>query len=53
MIRRVVCGLVEVIAIFSPTRAFIKVDFPVLGRPTRVTNPYRKSGVDCSEFGMG
>src|SRR5690625_4338988 len=39
--RRVVCGLVEVIATFSPTRALVRVDLPTLGRPTRATNPER------------
>src|SRR5690606_16951236 len=39
--RRVVCGLVEVIATFSPTSALVRVDLPTLGRPTRATNPAR------------
>src|SRR6478609_2163664 len=41
--RRVVCGLSEVIATFSPTSAFVSVDLPTLGRPTKVTNPDRPS----------
>jgi len=33
-------------AIFSPTRALVSVDLPVLGRPTKLTKPERKpSGV--------
>src|SRR5699024_1060168 len=39
--RRVVCGLVDVIATFSPTRALVSVDLPTLGRPTRATKPER------------
>ena len=38
---RVVCGLLEVIATFSPTTALISVDLPALGRPTIDTNPDR------------
>ena len=34
-----VCGFELVIAIFSPTKALIKVDLPVLGLPSRLTNP--------------
>src|SRR5690554_5236666 len=41
MARLVVCGFALVIAIFSPTNAFVSVDFPTLGRPTKVTNPLR------------
>ena len=37
--RRVVCGLSLVMATFSPTSAFVSVDFPTLGRPTNVTKP--------------
>ena len=32
---RVVCGWFDVIATFSPTSAFVSVDLPALGRPTR------------------
>jgi hypothetical protein len=39
MVCRVVCGLVEVIAIFWPTTAFISVDLPAFGRPTKQANP--------------
>ena len=34
MARRVVCGLAEVMAIFSPTSALVSVDLPAFGRPT-------------------
>ena len=30
---RVVCGLGETIATFSPTRAFVSVDLPTFGLP--------------------
>src|SRR5450756_2637351 len=36
---RVVCGLSDMMAIFSPVSKFNRVDFPVFGRPTIVTNP--------------
>ena len=39
---RVVCGRLEVIAIFSPTRALVSVDLPALGRPTRLAKPERE-----------
>src|SRR5262245_2122223 len=39
---RVVCGLSETIATFSPTRRLTSVDFPTLGRPTTDTSPARK-----------
>jgi hypothetical protein len=38
---RVVCGLLDVMAIFSPTSAFVSVDLPALGRPTKQANPER------------
>ncbi|MNT62578.1 hypothetical protein D3C72_2003060 [compost metagenome] len=38
---RVVCALREVIEIFWPTRAFIKVDLPTLGLPTMAIRPQR------------
>lgn len=38
---RVVCGLGETIASFSPTRAFSKVDLPAFGRPRMQTKPER------------
>ncbi len=37
MLIRVVWGLSETMAIFWPRRALRRVDFPVLGRPTRAT----------------
>ncbi len=36
---RVVWGLLDVIAIFCPISRFIRVDFPTLGRPIKVTKP--------------
>lgn len=39
--RRVVCGFGLVMAIFSPTRAFVRVDLPTFGRPTKDTKPAR------------
>src|SRR6185437_9647201 len=41
--RRVVCGLSLVIATLVPTRAFVRVDLPVLGRPTKQPNPERNA----------
>ena len=38
---RVVCGLLDVIAIFWPMIAFVRVDLPALGRPTKQANPER------------
>lgn len=32
-----------VIATFDPTIAFVRVDFPTFGRPTKVAKPERKS----------
>ena len=40
---RVVLGCGDVIAILLPTSALMRVDFPVLGRPTIATKPERKS----------
>ena len=40
---RVVCGLLEVIATFSPTSALVSVDLPALGRPTKQAKPERCS----------
>ena len=40
---RVVCGLSETIATFSPTRALTSVDLPALGRPTTATEPARNT----------
>jgi hypothetical protein len=41
---RVVCGWLEVIATFWPTRAFVRVDLPALGRPTKQAKPARWAG---------
>ena len=41
MMCRVVCGLVEVMAIFCPTIALVRVDLPAFGRPTKQANPAR------------
>ena len=38
---RVVCGRPEVIAILAPTSAFVSVDLPALGRPTKQAKPAR------------
>ena len=41
-----VSGWSAVMAIFYPTSAFVSVDLPVLGRPTKLTKPDLKpSGV--------
>ena len=40
---RVVCGRFETMDTFEPTSRFTSVDFPTLGRPTRLTNPERCS----------
>ena len=45
---RVVCGLELEMAILEPTRAFVSVDLPALGRPTRHMNPEWKPGVVAS-----
>jgi len=42
--RRVVCGRVETIATWDPTRALTRVDLPTLGRPARPTKPHRVTG---------
>jgi hypothetical protein len=39
MVWRVVCGRFEVIATLVPTRAFVSVDLPVFGLPTKHTKP--------------
>jgi hypothetical protein len=47
----VVCGLLDVIAIFCPIRRFINVDFPTFGLPIIVTNPDLKfAAVICISF---
>src|SRR5690625_7024981 len=48
MVRRVVWGLDEVMAIFWPTSAFVSVDLPALGRPIKQMKPAR-----CSADGSG
>ena len=45
--RLVVCGLDEVIAIFSPTNALVRVDLPTLGLPTKETKPDLNSFTRC------
>ena len=45
MLFLVVWGLLEIIAIFSPTRRFIKVDFPTLGLPIILTKPDLNSAI--------
>jgi hypothetical protein len=40
---RVVCGLSEMIDIFSPRRELRSVDLPTFGRPTMAMKPDRKS----------
>src|ERR1700689_3721505 len=44
---RVVCGLGEMIASFSPTSALSRVDLPALGRPRMQTKPERKGIGGC------
>ena len=39
---RVVCGRLDVIAIFEPISALVSVDLPALGRPTKQAKPDRK-----------
>ena len=41
MMCRVVCGLLEVIAIFCPMIALVRVDLPAFGRPTKHAKPAR------------
>ncbi len=40
--RRVVCGLLLVIATLVPTSAFMSVDLPTLGRPAKHAKPAEK-----------
>jgi hypothetical protein len=44
MARLVVCGRLLVMATLVPTRAFIRVDLPTLGRPTKQAKPERSTG---------
>src|SRR6266567_9417688 len=48
---RVVCGLAETMATFSPVSALSSVLFPALGRPRMATNPDRK-GVSAPEASL-
>src|SRR5688572_9549566 len=50
---RVVCGLSETMASFSPTSRLRSVDLPALGRPTRATNPRFMDGFDLLRAGQG
>ena len=43
MARRVVCGLLLVMATLLPTSAFISVDLPTFGLPTKQAKPDRNS----------
>src|SRR5271154_6332749 len=43
MVVRVVCGLSETMASFSPISAFNSVDLPALGRPISEANPDRNA----------
>src|SRR4051794_33534575 len=51
---RVVCGLEEVIATLLPTSAFVSVDLPAFGRPTKDAKPLRNSGTPglCHPVGV-
>jgi hypothetical protein len=46
----VVCGFLEVMAIFCPIKWFINVDFPTFGLPIIATNPDLKSALINSPF---
>jgi hypothetical protein len=45
--RRVVCGRLLVMATLVPTRAFISVDLPTLGRPAKHAKPDLNSAFGC------
>src|SRR4051794_19125878 len=51
---RVVCGFEEVIATLLPTSAFVSVDLPAFGRPTKEAKPLRNSGTPglCHPVGV-
>ena len=49
---RVVCGLSETIATFSPTSRLTSVDLPTLGRPTTATKPEWKAVVGAASVVM-
>jgi hypothetical protein len=48
--RRVVCGFSLVMTILVPTRAFVSVDLPAFGRPTKQQNPDRKTAVTAESL---
>ena len=50
---RVVCGRLEVIATFCPISAFVSVDLPALGRPTKQAKPERKPSGHLGETVTG
>src|SRR5450830_720817 len=50
MARRVVCGLDDVMATFSPTSALVSVDLPTFGRPTNDTKPALNSAGAWGSF---
>lgn len=48
-----VCGLLETIATFEPTKAFTSVDLPAFGRPSTVTKPETCFGfLDLEDLGL-
>jgi hypothetical protein len=47
--RLVVCGRLLVIATLVPTSAFISVDLPTFGLPTKQANPDLNSGGVCGD----
>ena len=52
MARRVVCGRLLVIATLVPTSAFISVDLPTFGLPTKQAKPDRNtSRLSCADAG--
>src|SRR6266571_3665646 len=52
ILQRVVCGLFETAAIFSPTSRLSSVDLPAFGRPMRATWPALNAS-DFLLFGFG
>jgi hypothetical protein len=48
--RRVVCGFSLVMTILVPTSAFVSVDLPAFGRPTKQQNPDRKTAVTAESL---
>jgi hypothetical protein len=51
--RRVVCGLLLVIATLAPTSAFISVDLPTFGRPAKPAKPDLNPGGTGCRAGSG